>query len=162
MPIQNMFSGGAMPCANAQKASGGRPISSEPADLSRSEQMQRSLHHARLCARVVDDFRGRDTLVLDLTSITPVFDYFVITTGTSRRQMHAIAEEVNRVLKAEGSARQGIEGYANSVWILQDYGDVVLHVFSPEARALYDLEHLWADAPRIDWQRQADQTQPVS
>jgi len=111
---------------------------------------------------VADDYRGRDTLVLDLTSITPVFDYFVLTTGTSRRQMHAIAEEVDRILKAEGSSRQGIEGYANSVWILQDYGDVVLHVFAPEARALYDLEHLWADAPRIDWQRQIDKAQPAS
>jgi ribosome-associated protein len=93
-------------------------------------------------------------LVLDLTKITPIADYFVLTTGTSRRQMHAIAEEVDRVLEAAGSSRIGLEGYDNSTWILQDYGDVVLHVFTAETRALYDLEHLWADAPRIDWQNQ--------
>ena len=101
---------------------------------------------------MADDYRGRDTLVLDLTNITPFVDYFVLTTGTSRRQMHAVAEEVDRVLQTEGSGRLGIEGYDTSTWILQDYGDIVLHVFTPEARSKYDLEHLWADAPRVDWQ----------
>lgn len=65
--------------------------------------------------------------------------------------MRAIADEVNRVLGEEGSSRLGVEGYETSSWILQDYGDVVLHVFTPETRGVYDLEHLWADAPRVDW-----------
>jgi ribosome-associated protein len=89
--------------------------------------------------------------VLDLRELTAVFDFFVITTGTSRRQMHAIAEEVDRVMQGLGSHRRAIEGYQQSIWILQDYGDVVLHVFTEEARQLYDLEGLWADAKRIDW-----------
>ena len=104
-----------------------------------------------MCVRVADEYRGRDTVVIELTEITPIVDYFVITTGTSRRQMRALAEEVDRVLKIEGSRRLGVEGYEGDSWILQDYGDVVLHVFSSEARPLYDLERLWADAPRIDW-----------
>lgn len=116
-----------------------------------AEQQQRSLRHACLCAKVADEFRGTDTIVIDLTKITPIVDYFVISTGTSRRQMHAIAEEVDSILKAEGSKRIGLEGYDDSSWILQDYGDVVLHVFTEEAREIYDLEHLWADAPQIDW-----------
>jgi ribosome-associated protein len=91
-------------------------------------------------------------VVLDLTEVTPIVDFFVITTGTSARQMHAIAEEVHRVLKAEGSQRLGLEGFDSSTWILQDYGDVVLHVFTDEARRTYDLEHLWADARQVDWQ----------
>lgn len=118
-------------------------------------ERNQSLEQACLCAKVADDYRGKDTIVLDLTSITPIADYFVITTATSPRQMQAIAEETNRLLKAEGSRRLGIEGKDSGNWILQDYGDVVLHVFSPEARAVYDLERLWADAPRIDWQSQS-------
>lgn len=89
--------------------------------------------------------------MLDLTDVTPIADYFVIATGASGRQMRAIAEEVDRLLKANGSRPMGIEGKDDSQWILHDFGDIVLHVFSPEARQLYDLEHLWADAPRVDW-----------
>ena len=119
-------------------------------------QGQRSLRHACLCAKIADDYKGKDTLVLDLTAITPIVDYFVITTGSSRRQMHAVVEEVDRVLEAEGSSRIGLEGYSGNTWILQDYGDVVLHVFSSEARKIYDLEHLWADAPHIEWRTEIE------
>ncbi|MGQ0635536.1 MAG: ribosome silencing factor [Planctomycetaceae bacterium] len=105
-----------------------------------------------MCAQAAEDVRGRDTLVLDLTDVTPIVDYFVITTGSSSRQMKSVAEEVNRVLRAHGSRPFGAQGpAAGSNWILHDFGDIVLHVFSPEARKLYDLEHLWADAPRVDW-----------
>ena len=116
-----------------------------------SEQKRHSLHMACLSAKIAEDYRGRNTVVLDLTSITPVFDYFVVSTGTSRRQMHAIAEEVDRVLSEAGSKRIGLEGYAESSWILQDYGDVVLHLFMEDQRHSYDLESLWSDAPQLDW-----------
>jgi ribosome-associated protein len=117
----------------------------------RAAQIQRSLGRACLCAKVADDYRGLDTQVLDLTEITPIVDFFVITSATNRRQMHAIADEASRALKADGSVPLGTEGYESSAWILEDHGDVVLHIFSPEARSIYDLERLWADAPRIDW-----------
>ena len=131
-------------------------INPESSQTIAMDQRQRSLRHACLCAQIADDYKGKDTLVLDLTAITPIVDYFVITTGTSRRQMHAVVEEVDRVLEAEGSSRIGLEGYRSDTWILQDYGDVVLHVFSSEAREIYDLEHLWADAPRIDWRTEIE------
>jgi ribosome-associated protein len=68
--------------------------------------------------------------------------------------MHAIADETDRVLSAEGSRRLGREGYdSGSPWLLLDYGDVVLHIFMPETRDIYDLEHLWADAKRVDYDR---------
>ena len=118
-----------------------------------SSREQRSLEQACLCAKVADEYRGRDTVVLDLTGITPIVDYFVLTTGTSRRQMHAIAEEVDRVLASQGSGRIGLEGYDSNCWILQDYGDIVLHVFTDETRTIYDLENLWSDARRIDWKQ---------
>lgn len=104
-----------------------------------------------MAAKACDDLRGQNTIVLDMTGITPLFDYFVITTGKSRRQMHAVAEEVQRILNERGSERLGLEGYESSRWIVQDFGDVVIHVLTEDARELYDLENLWGDAPRVDW-----------
>ena len=112
---------------------------------------ERGLEDARTCAQLADSFRGKDTILLDLTEITPICDYFVITTGASPRQLRALAEEVRQTMKARGNPPLGEEGDERSSWILQDYGDVVLHAFLPEARGLYDLEHLWSDARRIDW-----------
>ena len=113
--------------------------------------------NAVVAALIADQLRGQDILVLDLTGITSIVDFFVIATGTSHRQMHAIADEVNRKLKREdGNRRLSIEGYrTEGNWILTDYGDVVLHVFTAEGRSLYNLEQLWADAPRIDWKAEA-------
>lgn len=95
--------------------------------------------------------RGKETIVLDLRSITPLFDFFVISTGTNTRQTRAMAEEVDRALTEQGSQRLGIEGRESGNWIVQDYGDVVLHVFTPDDRKRYDLERLWGDAPKLDW-----------
>ena len=110
------------------------------------------LEHAFLCARVAAENKARDILVLDMRGITPLYDYFVIATGSSRRQLHTLAEEIDASLRAEGDRRLGIEGYGASRWIVQDYGDVVVHLFDPETRAYYGLEDLWADAPRLDWE----------
>lgn len=112
-----------------------------------------------MCAKAAEDSRGKETLVLDLTEVTPIVDYFVISTGASGRQMNAVAEDVNRVMRAHGSRPIGVEGQKDSTWILHDFGDIVLHVFSPEARQLYDLEHLWADAPRVDWKIELDRAE---
>ena len=130
--------------------------SNTPGSATDRARKQRSLLQACRCAEIAADYRGGDTVVLDLTGVTPIVDYFVISTGTSRRQMHAIAEEVDRVLASEGSQRIGIEGYQAGSWILQDYGDIVLHVFSPETRTVYDLERLWCDTERINWRAASD------
>ena len=98
-------------------------------------------------------------MVLDLTQITPIVDFFVISTGSSNRQIRALGEEVHRVLKQQGSRRIGLEGEESGTWILQDYGDIVVHIFTDETRKLYDLEHLWADAPQIDWKAHLVETQ---
>ncbi|MFN0051849.1 MAG: ribosome silencing factor [Planctomycetales bacterium] len=128
------------------------PAKIPSADDSRTiARRQESLAAACQCAQAAEDSRAKDALVLDLTGVTPIADYFVIATGSSGRQMQAVAEEVDRVMRAHGSRPLGVEGKDGSQWILHDFGDIVLHVFSPEARALYDLEHLWADAPRVDW-----------
>lgn len=108
---------------------------------------------ATIAARVAADNKGRDVLVLDMRRVTSIYDYLVIATGASRRQMHSIAEEIDDAMAAVGDHRLGIEGYDSSKWIVQDYGDVVTHVFDPSAREYYALEELWADAPRVDWER---------
>ena len=115
-----------------------------------------SLDNARSAARAADELRGQDIIVLDLTALTSIVDFFVVVTATSNRQMHAIADEVNRLLKRDrGNRRLNAEGYrTEGNWLLTDYGDVVVHVFTAEGRKLYDLEQLWADAPRIDWNDQ--------
>jgi len=105
---------------------------------------------ALAAARVADETRGTEIRVLDLREITPVFDYFVIATGASRRQLHAMADEIEAVLKKEHHDRKrGAEGYEEGRWIVLDYGDVVVHLFDAEAREYWDLEHLWSDAARV-------------
>ena len=112
-----------------------------------------ALDRACLCARVAADNKGRDVVVLDMRGVTPIYDFLVLATGASRRQMHAIAEEVDAAMREVGDRRLGIEGYEASRWIVQDYGDVVVHVFDAETRDYYALEDLWADAKKVDWER---------
>ncbi len=114
--------------------------------------IDKSLEGAFLVARIADDFKGKNTVLIDMQSITPYADYYVITTANSPRQMSAMAIEMGKVLKKRGGVRIGTEGdYAGSMWMLSDFGDIVLHAFTEEGRALYDLEGLWADAPRLEW-----------
>ena len=111
------------------------------------------LERACRCAQVAADNKARDILVLDLRGITPLFDFFVLATGTSRRQIHTLAEEIDARMRAEGDTRLTIEGYEASKWVVQDYGDIVVHLFDPDTRLFYGLEDLWADAPRLDWEQ---------
>jgi ribosome-associated protein len=111
-----------------------------------------ALERAHLAARTAEENRGTDIVILDMRSLTSLFDYFVIANGTSRRQLHAISEEIDRVMEQElHDRRLGIEGYEESRWILLDYGDIVVHLFEPETRSYYALEDLWARAKRIPW-----------
>lgn len=133
----------------------------ETTHAERSEDLyKRSLENAIISAKCADEMRAKDIVVLDLTKIASIVDFFVIATGNSRRQMHAIADEVNRQLKGDrGNDRLGVEGYrSEGNWLLMDFGDVVLHVFTEEGRELYDLESLKADAVRIDWRALAGET----
>ncbi len=101
-------------------------------------------------ARSAHDNRGKDIVLIDLREVTPVFDYFLIVTGNSRRQLHAISEDIDNHLEKDlGDKRIGIEGYSDSRWILLDYGNVVIHLFDEETRDYYSLEELWTDAVRV-------------
>lgn len=115
-----------------------------------AESFPDSLQRALAAARTAEENRGQDIVILDLRELTQVFDYFILVTAASRRQSHAIAEEIGRALKRDfGDRRLGLEGYDESHWILLDYGDVVVHVFDAATRDYYALEQLWAGARRV-------------
>ncbi len=118
---------------------------------SHPERSGRALELSRVCARIADDNRAKDILLLDLRKATSLVDYFMIATATSRRQSHAIAEEIDQEMKRRGEAKLGMEGSEEGRWVLVDYGDLVVHVFSVEARDYYRLEEIWGDADRLDW-----------
>ena len=106
---------------------------------------------ALAAARTAAENGGTDLLVLDMSPHTAIFDYFVIATGSSRRQLHAMSEEIDHCLEDEmNDKRMNIDGYAESRWIVLDYGTVVIHLFEEEARENYALEALWADAKKVD------------
>jgi ribosome-associated protein len=115
-------------------------------------QSAKGLERALLAARTAEDNRGANIVMLDMRELTSIFDYFVIVSGTSRRQLHAMSEEIDRVMEAEGDRRMGIEGYQESRWILLDYGDLVVHLFEPETRDYYALEQLWGHAKRVPFE----------
>ena len=113
----------------------------------------RSKQLALAAARTAEDNRGGDVAVLDMRGMTTEFDYFVLATGNSRRQLHAISEEIDRTLEKDYHDRRlGIEGYAESRWILLDYGDIVVQMFDPETREYYSLEDLWSGAKRVPFE----------
>ncbi len=100
--------------------------------------------------RAADEKKALDILVLDLREVTTFADFFVICTGTNSRQVQAIAEEVDVELRKTGYNAASLEGFRNGEWILSDYGDMVVHVFSPTARAFYELERLWRHAKLVE------------
>ena len=121
-------------------------MSPEPATIENTE------HWAVEAARAADDKRGVDTVVLAVGSVLAITEHFVITHGTNSRQVRTIADEVEqRVSGAGGPKPIRIEGLDDLSWVLMDYGDFVVHVFSEDARHFYELERLWADVPKVDW-----------
>lgn len=96
------------------------------------------------------DKKATDIVVLDLRKTGAFTDYFVICTGANPRQVHAIADSIEQALKAIHVRPSHLEGYKRAEWVLVDYFDFIVHVFSPSARAFYGLERLWGNAARID------------
>jgi len=96
-----------------------------------------------LAVRAAQSKQAEDIIVLDLTGITSFTDHFVICTGNNNRQVQAISDEINLKLKAEGDLPSSLEGYEGAEWILADYSDFLVHIFSPKSREYYSLERLW-------------------
>jgi ribosome-associated protein len=106
---------------------------------------------AKGVARLAADHRAEDVVVLDLRGLSSIADFFVIATGTSDRQLRAIADHIEEYGNGLGQTPYSISGYEAATWVLVDYIDVVVHLFDADRRRYYDLEMLWGDAPRIEW-----------
>ena len=104
----------------------------------------------KIALKAVESKKALDITVLDISEIASFANYFLICSGDSSRQIQAIADEVELKLKSSGYRPNHIEGYRNAEWVLLDYVDLVVHIFSRKARAFYDLERLWRDAKRVD------------
>jgi ribosome-associated protein len=119
----------------------------------------------KIAINAADDKKAHDMAALDISAIASFANYFLLCTGDSSRQMQAIADEVEKRLKTVGIRPSHVEGYQNSEWILLDYIDMVVHIFSKTARVYYDLERLWRDGKKLDvdklLQEKAKESRPV-
>ena len=109
-----------------------------------------ALEKLKIALKAAVDKKAENPVVIDLRNLTSLADYFLIVTASSDTQARTIADEVKKKLKERNVLPISVEGYDSANWILLDYGDLVVHVFRPEFRELYDLESLWLDAPRVE------------
>jgi ribosome-associated protein len=106
-----------------------------------------------VAAQAAASKKGDDIVILDVGQVLVITDTFVIASASNDRQVRTIAEEIEKRVKEEGGpAPRRTEGLREAEWVLLDYGDFVVHVFQEETRRFYDLERLWADAPRVPWE----------
>ncbi len=96
-----------------------------------------------------------------MENVSFIAEYFVLCSGTNERQLQAISDDIKKEMKVGGAPILGIEGYNEAKWILIDIGGVVVHIFTNETRAFYNLELLWGDAPKIDWESQCETVDAV-
>jgi ribosome-associated protein len=116
-----------------------------------------------VAAAAASSKKADDIVALDVGDILSITDAFVISSASNTRQVRTIVEEVEKAMKEHASTPpNSVEGYDDATWVLLDYGDVVVHVFLDETRAYYELERLWTDAPRIDWERLVPASQSAS
>lgn len=110
----------------------------------------KSLEMVKLAYKAMDDKKADNIKILDISEITPIADFFIICSGSNPSQMDAIIDNVTETLGRAGYDARKSEGARNSGWILMDYNDIVVHVFSKEDRMFYDLERIWRDGRTIN------------
>ena len=111
-----------------------------------------SIEKAKMIANLLDDKKGKDITILDVSGATNIGDCFVIASGSSAPQITALADEVTDKMSEAGEQPLHIEGNRSATWVLINFGDVIVHVFHEETRAFYGIERLWTDAPKVEWQ----------
>ncbi|MBQ8058153.1 MAG: ribosome silencing factor [Ruminococcus sp.] len=109
-----------------------------------------TLQQAKETAKILSEKKGLDIKVIEISDVSVIADYMVIATGNSSTHVKALADEVEEQLDDMGISVSHIEGYRSNSWILLDYIDIIVHVFSNEAREYYDLERLWEDGKDVD------------
>ncbi|MGI9610451.1 MAG: ribosome silencing factor [Acidimicrobiia bacterium] len=117
---------------------------------------------AKLAADALEDKKALNITLLDVGELLQITEVFVVASGTSRRHVLTLGEEVADQLREHGRKPLRVEGGEEGDWVLLDFGDIVVHVFQAQPRAFYDLERLWADAPRIAWEPTVSQDGPTA
>lgn len=111
--------------------------------------MNESRELARIAVEALADKKAENTTIIDISEVSVIADYFIIADGNNRNQVQAMADAVEEALGKAGCVPKNIEGYQTANWILLDYRDVIIHIFSKEDRAFYDLERIWRDGKEI-------------
>ncbi len=111
--------------------------------------MNQSAEMVKLAVPALEDKKGQNIQILDISSISTIADYFIIANGTNRSQVQAMADAVEEKLGRAGYEPKHIEGYQSAEWILMDYIDIIVHVFAEEDRGFYDLERIWRDGKEV-------------
>jgi ribosome-associated protein len=127
-----------------------------PQEIRSLGQLQKLEHTEPMwltAVRAAESKQAKDIQVLDLREVTSFADFFVICSGANSRQIQAISDEIEVQLKKQGEYPSSIEGFQNAEWVLVDYGDYLIHIFSEKARSYYDLERLWRGAKPVKWQQ---------
>ena len=114
---------------------------------------------AAIAAKALDDKKAKDVLVLKTAEQTVIADYFVICNGSSAPHVKALVDEVDKQLSEAGEPPMRREGLRSDIWVLMDFGCVLVHIFTDEARKFYNLERLWSDAQEIDAQELINEIQ---
>lgn len=121
-----------------------------PAQKGRDKHMMTPKEVAAVAAKALDDRKGVDISLLEITDVTTIADYFLICTGTSSTHVKSLCDAVEEAMDNAGEPALRREGHRSGTWVLLDYGCLVVHVFTEETRQFYDLERLWTDAKRVD------------
>ena len=119
-------------------------------DLKETPEIETATPSWLVAVRAAESKKATDIKVLNLTAVTSFADYFVIAAGANQRQIQAIADEIGMQLKQRGELPISVEGYHQAEWVLIDYADLVIHIFSTKAREYYDLERLWRNAKVVE------------
>ena len=111
---------------------------------------QKSIDMAKIAILALEDKKGKDIKIIDISEVSVLADYFIIVGGNNHSQIQALCNNVEEQLGKAGFSVKQIEGYDSANWILMDFGDIIVHIFDKENRLLYDLERIWRDGKIID------------
>ena len=109
----------------------------------------KSKEMVKLAVQALEDKKGEDIKVIDITGVSVLADYFIIASGTNKNQVQAMVDNVDETLGRAGYEAKQMEGYTTANWVLLDYNDIIVHVFDSENRLFYDLERIWRDGKTI-------------
>ena len=113
------------------------------------QTIEQSREMAKLACEALADKKGEDIRVIDIAGISVLADYFIIASGSNKNQVQALADNVSEALGKAGYSPKQVEGYQSASWILMDYTDIIVHVFSEDDRLFYDLERIWRDGKQM-------------